>query len=271
MTAMEARLAALLGDFTTSIDDFEAGALRHLSAFFECDAAFFATIGPKFVERSPPYFQRILADPQRFDPDQKKAQQIVARFGTAFIDTEAYSAEERDRLPIFRELLRPAGISSVVLAIVNLDGRTTGMLHLVRDGRPFDGAKLAEARPLFRAISIMHHALVGAPESARPAPPDASREILGRLTPREYQVAELAADGYGALQIAARFGTSVNTVRRQLESIHRKCGIGNRAELTTLIQRVRLNTELSARASGSPAGLIHILESVKFRPAVRAP
>lgn len=230
-------MLALLGDFNPSIEDFEGAATRQLADLFGCDAAYFATIGPRFVESSPPYFQRILADPEHFDPGQRKAREIVARVGSAFADTDVYTAAERDRLPVFRELLRPAGISSIVLAAVQVGSRATGMLHLVRGGRPFKSGAIAEAAPLLRTIAILHQALVGMPASEGATGREAAAEALGRLTAREHQVAALAAGGHTALQISSQLGTSFHTVRRQLESVYRKCRISNRGELAALVQQ----------------------------------
>lgn len=267
VTSLDARIAGLVADFTPSVDDFEASALGTLVEHFGADAAYFATIGPKFLQRSPEYMQRILAEPQRFDPGFRKSQEIAARFGSAFVDTEAYTPAERDRLSIFRELLRPAGISSVLCAIVNVGPRTTGMLHLVRSGRPFRGDKVAEGRPLLHAVSILHYAIVGRTPST-PEASQAAAERVGRLSSREHEVATLAANGYGALQIAARLGTSVHTVRRQLESIYRKSDVGNRAELATLIHCVQSPMFDGSRAS---ANLVRMLGSVRMHPAVRLP
>jgi DNA-binding CsgD family transcriptional regulator len=266
---MESRVAALVADFSPAVDELETVVVRHLSAYFGCDAAYLATIGPTFLDHSPPYFQQILTDPHRYDPGQRKAQEIVARFGPAFIDTEAYTPAERDRLPTFRELLRPAGISSVILATVNIGERTTGMLHIVRSGSPFRAEALADAKPLLRTIAILHQAAVGLPDAGSQSAGEAA-ERLARLTEREHQVALLAAEGFGAVQIAAQLGTAVNTVRRQLEASYRKCGIGNRVELATLIQRTRQMVGVLGR--GSPTvhtNLVRILGSVRMHPAVR--
>lgn len=262
---MEARIAALVDDFTPSVDEFEGVAVRHLTEHFGCDAAYFATIGPTFVDRSPFYFQRILADPQHFDPGQRKAREIVGRLGgPSFVDTDVYTAAEQDRLPVFRELLRPAGISSVILSTVNIGERTTGMIHLVRSARPFRQVALDEAKPLLRTIAIMHQAVVGAPIENGTIE---AAEVVGRLSPRELQVGRLAADGYGALQIAAHLGTSVNTVRRQLESTYKKCQIGNRVELAMLIART---SRVFGDGSTASTNLVRILGSVRMHPAVRA-
>lgn len=255
MGSIESRVAALVADFSPVVDQLETAAVHHLAAWFGCDAAYVATVGPQFVDKSPPYMQRILADPGYFDPGQRKAREIVARFGPAFVDTDAYTLDERDRLPVFRELLRPAGISSVVLALVHIGARTTGMVHLVRTGTPFRTEALVAAKPLLHALSVIHQAALGRPD------PEVERAVerLAPLTPREREVARLAGDGHAASQVAARLGTSVHTVRRQLEAIYRKCAIGNRAELASLVQR-------ASRSSAHP-GLARILDSVQMRSA----
>src|SRR5689334_11032629 len=108
MGSMESRVAALVNDFTPNLAEFEQRAAHHLATYFGCESAWFATFGPRFTDGLPDYFRKIIADPQRYDRDQQRSREIVARFGTTFIDTEAYTADERDRLPIFRELMRPA-------------------------------------------------------------------------------------------------------------------------------------------------------------------
>lgn len=275
MITMESRIGRLISDFTESsgIEHFEEVSLWHLRDVFGCDGAYFATIGPRFVESTWPGFLRILADPQRYDPEQTKATEIVARFGPAFIDTEAYSPRERDRSLIVHEILRPAGISSLVMAAMQLAGRTTGVIHLLRSGRPFPADAVVNARPLLNAISILHNALVGLPVTM-PFPPrsDAAPDVLVRLTPRESEVAVLASTGYRALQIAARLGMSVHTARRHLESIYRKCEIGSRVELAMLVARSRREQVATGVAEHARlrGGLQRILGSVELRPAVAA-
>ncbi len=56
----------------------------------------------------------------------------------------------------------------------------------------------------------------------------AVRRRRGVLTPREWEVLELAAQGHGNTEIAARLVTSVNTVRKHLEHIYDKTGVRTR-------------------------------------------
>ncbi len=56
-------------------------------------------------------------------------------------------------------------------------------------------------------------------------------EIPARLSPGERAVVELLLDGLSAREIARARGTSVNTVRSQIRSIHTKLGVSNLVEL----------------------------------------
>lgn len=55
------------------------------------------------------------------------------------------------------------------------------------------------------------------------------------LTSREWEVAQLAARGYAAVNIAAQLGVSDGTVRNHLKSIYRKLGVRSRASLASAV------------------------------------
>lgn len=59
--------------------------------------------------------------------------------------------------------------------------------------------------------------------------------VLGVLTPREREIAELAARGLAKREIADRLQLSVRTVGNHLNHIYTKTGISSRAELTLLL------------------------------------
>lgn len=54
------------------------------------------------------------------------------------------------------------------------------------------------------------------------------------LTAAELEVVALALDGLSNQQIATRRAVARSTIRKQLEAIYRKLGIGSRAELAAL-------------------------------------
>jgi DNA-binding CsgD family transcriptional regulator len=70
-------------------------------------------------------------------------------------------------------------------------------------------------------------------ETARRRPQPAA----SRLTPQEFQVARLVAEGKSNRDIAAALFLSPKTVEFHLSNIHRKLGSGSRAQLVRLLLR----------------------------------
>jgi DNA-binding CsgD family transcriptional regulator len=66
--------------------------------------------------------------------------------------------------------------------------------------------------------------------------------LRDRLSPAEYQIAQLAVDGKSYAKIASARGTSRRTIANQLASMFRKLGVSGRAELRALaIREHKLN------------------------------
>jgi DNA-binding CsgD family transcriptional regulator len=63
----------------------------------------------------------------------------------------------------------------------------------------------------------------------------AGAEVADELTPREREIALLAASGLTSQQIARRLVVSVRTVDNHLQRVYRKLGIARRGELAGLI------------------------------------
>jgi DNA-binding CsgD family transcriptional regulator len=70
-------------------------------------------------------------------------------------------------------------------------------------------------------------------------PLQADGDLLARLTRREREVVELAADGLLDKEIAQRLGISYTTVRTHLDRSFQKLGISNRSKLARLLQTSR--------------------------------
>ena len=64
-----------------------------------------------------------------------------------------------------------------------------------------------------------------------PLAPSARLAAAHALTPRELEVAELAADGMSNRDIATRIGLSARTVETHLQRAYTKLGVHDRAEL----------------------------------------
>jgi DNA-binding NarL/FixJ family response regulator len=68
------------------------------------------------------------------------------------------------------------------------------------------------------------------------ADPDSER-LLGALTPREREIAELVARGQANLEIAADLDITERTVKAHLTAIYEKTHTGSRLNLALLINR----------------------------------
>jgi DNA-binding CsgD family transcriptional regulator len=251
MGPIEETVLSLIDEAADAVSAAEwAGrALGHLHRVLPHEDGYLAALGPTFLAESAPYFRTYVEHRDHFDPGMERGRAMGGRAG-AFIDVEVYSARERARMPFFAELVGPLGVSSMLVAAVHFGGRATGILSLHRHGhaRRFAGDDLERALPVLRAVGMAHGSLTG---GAPRAPGDARQGIaaagvMGRLSPRERQVVSLVADGYQNAQIAARLGSSIHTVRRQLDSVYAKTGIGSRIELGVLVDRVRGAGELAA-------------------------
>lgn len=144
-----------------------------------------------------------------------------------YVDTEILTARQRDRMPLYAELLRPLGLRTQLVQLVRFRGQAVGVIHANRYGAR--GPKFRSAS-LQRIRTFVH--LLGAALVARRQPPALA---IAALTAREAQVASLAVRGFENAQIAAHLGTSANTVRNQLHVVFRKLGVYSRLELASAL------------------------------------
>jgi DNA-binding NarL/FixJ family response regulator len=88
-------------------------------------------------------------------------------------------------------------------------------------------------------------------ESEQPSPPSSSDEAQDRqysnsairvLTPREREIALLAARGLTNRQIAAELGLSINTMSNYLKRIYAKLEISSRTELAWRLQYMDMHS-----------------------------
>lgn len=145
-----------------------------------------------------------------------------------YIDTEILTRSQRDRMPLYAELLRPLGLRTQVVHLVRFRGRAVGVIHANRygpRGAHFRSSTLGRMQSI---VQLLGAALV----ARRQAPPPPG---VVALTSREAEVASLAVRGFETAQIAAHLGTSTNTVRNQLHAVFRKLGVCSRLELANLL------------------------------------
>jgi DNA-binding CsgD family transcriptional regulator len=232
-----------------------ARALEHARRFVDYDDAVFASYTDEFFAAPPPYVHRYLSSPA-YRAELERAFQVSRRQDGAYVDTEVYSTRERGASAFFSEVIRGAGFTGQIVAVIHFGGVVSGVIHLNRSGSPFSNDDLERLSPFLRVVGAVHAAVEPSVPQMRRAP---APEIPA-LTPREREVAELISQGKINGDIALILGTSVHTVRRQVESILTKCGVSSRVAVAALVARGLL---LERRRPGVAPGLeAGILQSV---------
>lgn len=163
------------------------------------------------------------------------AKRIIAD-GGLFIDRFGVRAEQAAEPKQLAQLIASATADSTIA-----DVETGGCVTISRDNGPplqvvvsrMGGFDVDETHPI-RAIVFV------CDTTARSRP---TREILAHfgLTPAEYRVALLLADGHEPNAVAQMLGVSRNTLKSQISSIYRKTNTSRQAQL------VRLLLQMSAK------------------------
>jgi DNA-binding CsgD family transcriptional regulator len=174
--------------------------------------------------------ERLLGFMAEFEPGELAA----AASGRPRVDTEVLSLRRRERLSLYRELLRPHGVAVMVTAIWRDHNAGFGF-HLARcgRGRQFRRHELQTLELLLPAIKLAEsYVAARAIAAGRPATRsfDAWADQVG-LTRAERRVAELVVRGLQNREIGTILGASSLTVRNQLGAVFRKVDVTNRAEL----------------------------------------
>jgi DNA-binding CsgD family transcriptional regulator len=125
------------------------------------------------------------------------------------------NAQHRDGTPV-RLVTR-----TVALPSPGADYRT--LVHLFENG---DAAALESVLARVRAAV-----------APRPEPPAGPPEATITLSPREHQILELLAAGYGSINIAARLGLSHATVRNHVQHLLRRLDVHSQVEAVSLAFR----------------------------------
>jgi DNA-binding CsgD family transcriptional regulator len=173
-------------------------------------------------------FAHYLAHRPRLEVELAPFNSVVSVAGAA-VDTEVYG-RGRDRLVVYDEILRPAGITSNLCFPLAFRGRVSSLVGLNRyDRRGFDASDVARVRSFA--------SLAGMADAAVVSRTDARSDALSCLTAREREVARLIHDGLQNKEIAAVLGTSVDTVRKQTIAIYGKLGVAGRVQLVVAYEQ----------------------------------
>lgn len=173
---------------------------------------------------------------------ERLARDWLPRLRRAGLDSSkslfAEPADEREAKlarSIRLELLEPAGFQGMLGVFLRApDGRIAGFLTV------FTRTTAAERRS---ALSAQLSGVRLAAEASVRASMDVAAALGARfpelstdpLTPRERQVATLAANGFSDLAIAQRLSIAEGTVGRHLHNIYRKLGVSSRIALVNAL------------------------------------
>lgn len=143
-------------------------------------------------------------------------------------------------LPIYREYFQPVGLDHVLdlgLATVRSGYRSVVFLrgHDAPDFSERDRAILETLRPHLRAREA-RSALVAAVAGRMSDSAEPLSGVDEHLTTREREILAMVAEGKTNAQIAADLWVSPATVKKHLENVYQKLGVGSRAAAASRAQ-----------------------------------
>jgi DNA-binding CsgD family transcriptional regulator len=179
-------------------------------------------------------FARYRQNPQSYN--MMSAMRAVEAMGGVAIDTDIVPARDRERLPLYTEILRPSGVRTFLACNAVFRGQMTSAIALCRHGQGarFDTADVERMRPVTRALGLVEVAFMARTSNA---PPEEA-QLLADLSTREAEVAQMLARGLQNKEIAALLGTSPDTVRKQTIRIYEKMHVEGRVQLLARFGRL---------------------------------
>jgi DNA-binding CsgD family transcriptional regulator len=147
--------------------------------------------------------------------------------------------------PLYREYFKPGDVDCILdLGLPSDPGRARSLTLFREDGdRDFserDVEVLERLRPHLRRLDP-YGAFRRHVAELRPDGIGTSRRLDGaKLTPREREIAELVAEGKTNAEIAASLWIAPGTVKKHLENIYAKIGVGRRAAVAAAATSTRL-------------------------------
>jgi DNA-binding CsgD family transcriptional regulator len=230
-------MGALIEEASTCRDasKLRTWVLRQIGALLPFDSAMFLSPrlheAPSWVNKE--HFHKLYWNyankPSHYQQGLEKGRKAAQKLGGAFIDTEVFSVDDRQNLPIYADMMRPQGINCQIVARPTLHDQLSGTMYLCRHGiGQFRAKDLDQILRFLPVIALSYFAVDALAALAEPDPRDA-------LTKRENEVAELACKGLTNPEIAGELKNKTNTVHNQMRSICHKLHVSNRAELAGLL------------------------------------
>ncbi len=155
--------------------------------------------------------------------------------------SDVISARSFRELPVYREFFRPHRVEYMLdLGLPERLPRQRSLILFRATGRPDfserDRAVLESLRRHFRQqemLADLRHRLA---ETLRGQPSEPEGGVHGALTTREREIVELVAEGKTNAEIAAQLWVAPGTVKKHLENVYVKLGVGRRAAAATLLR-----------------------------------
>lgn len=179
------------------------------------------------------------------------AERLLASHDTLVATRDGLRAQRPDESARLDKLVEQATTASENQAL-----KGSGLMTISRLGKP---GLLLLASPVRGLQGEQRHqvrAIIFVSDPAeRVRPTHATLHALYRLTPAEYRLAMLLADGQEPGAIAETIGVSRNTLKTQLSAIYRKTGTCRQAQLVRLLlqlptaSQMRDNTPLTVQAA----------------------
>lgn len=148
-------------------------------------------------------------------------------------------------LPIFREYFAPAGLDHVIDVGLPAELRHHRSFVLFREtsGGDFsqrDRTVLDLLRPHLCRLEVHAALRRQLSETVRALGGDAaSSDLHAQLTPREREILELVAQGKTNVEIASQLWVAPSTVKKHLEHIYAKLGVGRRTAAAARLRHAR--------------------------------
>lgn len=170
---------------------------------------------------------------------------------TVITITDLLERRRYHALPIYTDYFRPAGVEHLIdLGLPAMPHRHRALVLFreagSRDFNERDRAVLEALRPHLlqhEAMAALRRQLAEA--LTRPTEEPDLLHTAG-LTAREREIVDLVAEGKTNAQIAAQLWVAPSTVKKHLENVYAKLGVGRRTAAATLL--------LQARAAIGPPG-----------------
>lgn len=158
--------------------------------------------------------------------------------------TDVIERRRYHETPIYREYFAPHGIEHIVdLGLSAARGRHRSFVFFREAGEPdFSDRELAVLEALRPHLSHLEaeaalRRRLGETSLARNA--DAEPDPYRGLTTREREIVGLVAQGKTNAQIAAQLWVAPSTIKKHLEHVYEKLGVGRRTAVATYLRQVQ--------------------------------